>query len=72
MIKTNNMLFHLQTHIIYLLLLILINIIKKDSLQGIREKYCFFIIQEIAPMSYIDLEARKTPGPGTYEEFRYN
>lgn len=30
------------------------------------------IIQEIAPMSYVDLEAKKTPGPGRYEEFRYN
>lgn len=23
-------------------------------------------------MSYIDIEAVKTPGPGRYEEFRYN
>jgi hypothetical protein len=23
-------------------------------------------------MSYIDLETKKTPGPGRYEEFRYN
>lgn len=29
-------------------------------------------MKEIAPMSYIDLEQKKMPGPGRYEEFRHN
>lgn len=29
-------------------------------------------MQDIAPMSYIELEPYKVPGPGRYEEFRYN
>ena len=30
------------------------------------------LIKETAPMSYIDLEQAKVPGPGRYDEFRYN
>ena len=30
------------------------------------------MIKETAPMSYIDLEQAKVPGPGGYDEFRYN
>lgn len=45
---------------------------EKRIFSSLLPRCTFSLIQEVAPMSYIDLEQAKVPGPGRYEEFVLN